>query len=94
MTKLVYGNSNADVLLIQLLTRGPSPPPSPPPPPSPFEAYFELVGLAHTRTYHELKERPIKARVSLQESGAMIPRNILRLGACEIRENAKLLVGL
>ena len=89
MTKLVYGNSNADVLLIQLLTRGPSPPPSPP---SPFEAYFELVGLAHT--YHKLKERPIKARVSLQESGAMIPRNILRLGACEIRENAKLLVGL
>ena len=88
MTKLVYGNSNADVLLIQLLTRGPSPPPPP------FEAYFELVGLAHTRTYHEPKERPIKARVSLQESGAMIPRNILRLGACEIRENAKLLVGL
>ena len=89
MTKLgCHGNSNADVLLIQLLTIGTSPSP---PPPS-FEAYFELVGLAHT--YHELKERPIKARVSLQESGAMIPRNILRLGACEIRENAKLLVGL
>ena len=90
MTKLVcHGNSNADVLLFQLLTRGPSPPP---PPLSPFEAYFEFVGLAHT--YHEVKERPITVRVSLQESGAMIPRNILRLGACEIRENAKLLVGL